>query len=94
MEIDREELISVIEMFLEDSGNWYNFKAHIENQGYTVQELGFEDDEEEPEKEIAICSGTVCNECPYRKEAPAGHFGGNDGRVYAAAILHDKEVPR
>lgn len=39
------------------------------------------------------CTGRICGECPYLKNAPAGYFGGNKGEIYAAAIMHDKAVP-
>jgi hypothetical protein len=42
--IDKEELISVFEQFLNETGSWYNFKEFVEKQGYTVEELGFSED--------------------------------------------------
>ena len=42
--IDKEELIELFDRFLCETGNWYNFKAFVEKQGYTVEELGFSDE--------------------------------------------------
>lgn len=42
--INKEELIQVFEQFLNETGNWYNFKEFVEKQGYTIEELGFSED--------------------------------------------------
>ena len=41
--MDKEELIELIDQFLNDKGMWHQFKEWIEKQGYTLEELGFKD---------------------------------------------------
>lgn len=43
--IPLEEIIKLFDRFVCESGQWQNFKKFVEDQGYTVEELGFEDDE-------------------------------------------------
>lgn len=46
MSMAKEELIRLIDSFINEAGLWYEFKAWIENQGYSTEELGFPDNEE------------------------------------------------
>nr|DAS84557.1 MAG TPA: hypothetical protein [Caudoviricetes sp.] len=46
MSMAKEELIRLIDSFINEAGLWYEFKAWIENQGYSMEELGFPDNEE------------------------------------------------
>ena len=32
--MDKAELIKLFEQFLNETGNWYNFRDFVENQGY------------------------------------------------------------
>lgn len=41
----KEELIRLIDSFINEHGLWYEFKAWIENQSYSMKELGFPDEE-------------------------------------------------
>ena len=41
----KEELIRLIDCFINEHGLWYEFKKRIENQGYSMKELGFPDEE-------------------------------------------------
>lgn len=42
--MSKEEIAELFEQFLNETGNWYNFKSFIEKQGYTLEELGFTDE--------------------------------------------------
>lgn len=42
--MDKEILIELFERFLNEAGIWYNFKDFVEKQGYTVEDLGFDDE--------------------------------------------------
>lgn len=42
--MDKEELIIIFTSFLNEQGKWYNFKDFIEAQGYTMTELGFNEE--------------------------------------------------
>lgn len=46
MSMAKEELIRLIDSFINEHGLWYEFKGWIENQGYSMKELGFPDNEE------------------------------------------------
>ena len=43
--IDKKELIQIFEQFLNETGNWYRFTDFAEKEGYTIEELGFSEDE-------------------------------------------------
>lgn len=45
--MEKEELIELFDRFLCEQWQWQSFKSWVENQGYTLVELGFPDDEEE-----------------------------------------------
>ncbi len=40
-QLSKEELISVLDSFINETGQWERFKAWIEKQGYKLEELGF-----------------------------------------------------
>lgn len=40
-----DEIIDLFDKFVNLTGQWQNFKKFVEDQGYTIEELGFEDDE-------------------------------------------------
>ena len=39
--MSKEEIAELFEQFLNETGGWYKFKFYIEKQGYTLEELGF-----------------------------------------------------
>ncbi len=41
----KEDVVRVVDEFINDNGLWQEFKEFVERQGYTVKELGFKDDE-------------------------------------------------
>lgn len=41
----QHELIEVFTEYLNFSGNWYAFIRHIKDRGYTMEDLGFQEDE-------------------------------------------------
>lgn len=41
--IEKQELVDLISRFINERGLWYDWKDFIEAQGYTTQELGFEE---------------------------------------------------
>lgn len=43
-EVPKQEIIQVIDEFLNSNGLWYQFKDFVESKGYTVTELGFKDE--------------------------------------------------
>ena len=43
--IDRKELTDLFEEFLNDNSMFWIFKDYIEERGYTLLELGIEDEE-------------------------------------------------
>lgn len=43
--MSKEEIVEVFEQFLNETGNWYHFKEFVEKQGYTLEELGFKDED-------------------------------------------------
>jgi hypothetical protein len=42
----KEELIRLVDSFINEHGLWYEFKEWMENQGYSISEIGFPNDEE------------------------------------------------
>ena len=46
--IDRKELTDLFEEFLNDNSMFWIFKDYIEERGYTLPELGIEDEEFTP----------------------------------------------
>lgn len=42
--MEKKELIELFEQFLNEHGQWYSFKDWVEDQGYTIEELGFTDE--------------------------------------------------
>lgn len=40
----KEELIKLIDMFINDAGLWPQFKTFVESQGYTLNYLGFREE--------------------------------------------------
>lgn len=45
MIMSKEEIAELFEQFLNETGQWYNFKEFIESQGYNLEELGFKDED-------------------------------------------------
>lgn len=43
--LDTKDIVDLFENFLNESGQWSNFKEWIEDQGYKLEEFGMEDDE-------------------------------------------------
>lgn len=43
--MNKQDLIELFEMFLNEQGKWLAFKEYIESQGYTLLEIGMEDEE-------------------------------------------------
>ena len=43
--MSKEEIIQIVDNFINENGLWYKFKDHVEEQGYTVKELGFPDND-------------------------------------------------
>jgi hypothetical protein len=39
-----EEIIEQFELFLNESGNWINFKSWIEDHGYTMSDFKMKDE--------------------------------------------------
>lgn len=44
--MSKEELIRLIDSFVNEHGLWHDFKVWVENQGYSMSKLGFPDDDE------------------------------------------------
>lgn len=44
-EIEKDELVNIVDDFINSVGLWPDFKSFVEEKGYTVSELGFLDDE-------------------------------------------------
>jgi hypothetical protein len=44
-ELSKKEIGEIFVDFLNESGNWQNFKEFIEQKGYSLSELEIEDDE-------------------------------------------------
>ena len=42
--IPDKELINLLDTFINENGLWTTFKEFVENQGYTLSELGFQED--------------------------------------------------
>lgn len=42
--MDKKEIAGIIEQFLNEQGQWANFTDFLETQGYTLAELGFNED--------------------------------------------------
>lgn len=45
MKLTKEEIIAIIDQYLQDRGLWHDFRMFIEAQGYTVEELGLKDED-------------------------------------------------
>lgn len=45
IDMNKEELVQIFDQFLNEHGQWQNFKDYIEGQGYTLSELGFPDED-------------------------------------------------
>lgn len=43
--MSKEEIAELFEQFLNEIGQWYNFKEFIESRGYNLEELGFQDED-------------------------------------------------
>ncbi len=43
--MEKEEIVRLIEHFVNEYGMFYKFKSFVESQGYTLGELGIEDEE-------------------------------------------------
>lgn len=43
--VEREEIIEVFDMYINDNGLFYDFKKYIEDKGYSLEELGFNEDD-------------------------------------------------
>ena len=41
---DKDEVIEIVDEFLLEKGLWQHFKKFVEAKGYSVKELGFDDD--------------------------------------------------
>lgn len=44
-QLTKEEIIEIIDRFVNEYGLWPQFKSFVESQGYTVQELGIKDED-------------------------------------------------
>lgn len=42
--LPQSEVKDIFEQFLNDNSMWVNFKNYVEEKGYDVTELGFEED--------------------------------------------------
>lgn len=42
--LSQDEVKEIFQDFLNESGEWINFKSFIEDKGYSLEELGFEED--------------------------------------------------
>ena len=42
----KEELIRLVDSFINEYGLWSEFKEWVKNQGYSISEIGFSNDEE------------------------------------------------
>ena len=42
--MSKEELVELFDNFLNEKGQWMLFKDWIESKGYSMKELGFDDD--------------------------------------------------
>lgn len=47
MAASKEDIVRVVDDFVNSIGAWPKFKAHVEKQGYTLRELGFTDDDDD-----------------------------------------------
>lgn len=45
-ELSKKEIAGIFEDFLNDTGQWWDFKKYIEDKGYKAEELGFVDEED------------------------------------------------
>lgn len=43
-DLNKKEIAQIVEDFLNNTGQWFDFKNYIENKGYKLEELGFEDE--------------------------------------------------
>lgn len=43
--MSKEEIAELFEWFLNETGQWYNFKEFIKSRGYSLEELGFKDED-------------------------------------------------
>ncbi len=43
-QLSLEEITKVFTDFLNESGEWWNFKEFVEKQGYKLEELGMQDE--------------------------------------------------
>ena len=43
--MNKETIIEIIDNYLNEMGQWRNFKEWLEEQGYTLTELGFKDED-------------------------------------------------
>lgn len=43
--MNKEEIVELLDQFINEIGQWNNFKKFLERQGYTLEELGFTDDD-------------------------------------------------
>lgn len=46
MNRETQEVVRVVDDFLNEYDMWRKFKQYVEEQGYTMEELGFQDEEE------------------------------------------------
>lgn len=44
METKEEILRELIDNFVNENGLWFNWKDFVEQRGYSIEELGFEDE--------------------------------------------------
>ena len=42
--MEKEEIIDLLDQYLNEKGMWVDFTEWVESRGYTVSELGFEDE--------------------------------------------------
>ena len=43
--MEKEEIVELFDQFVSEKGLWYDFKEWLESQGYSVEELGFKDED-------------------------------------------------
>lgn len=42
--MSKEEIVEILDEFICEVGAWEQFKVYVIRQGYTLEELGFEDE--------------------------------------------------
>lgn len=42
--LDKEEVIELLDSFLNETGNWYTFCDYLRERGYSPEDLGLDDE--------------------------------------------------